>query len=80
MKSPSLGRTEIQILMRLLETQAHVRALRRALEDNGAVSAQLRHLEQLRLVVREKKKGRVVNSLTPKGRNLAKLLKSLPAS
>ncbi len=70
-----LNHTEIEILMLLLKVAIHVRALRRELADNGAVSAHLKHLQELGLVRREKRKGCVVNTLTPKGRNIAQIFK-----
>lgn len=69
--------TEIQILTLLEKTMVHVRGLRRQLDDNGAVSTYLKHLQELGLVKREKRKGRVVNILTPKGRQVVKALKPL---
>ncbi|MFQ5940300.1 MAG: winged helix-turn-helix domain-containing protein [Nitrososphaerales archaeon] len=75
--TPRLNPTEIGILTLLVKTSMHVRALRRELDDNGAVSTHLKHLEELDLVKREKKKGRVVNTLTQKGRYVAKALKLL---
>lgn len=69
--------TEIQILTLLEKTMVHVRGLRRQLDDNGAVSTHLKHLQELGLVKREKRKGRVVNILTPKGRQVVKALKFL---
>jgi DNA-binding HxlR family transcriptional regulator len=75
--STRFSQTEIQILALLEKTLLHVRALRRELDDNGAVSIHLKHLQELGLIKREKRKGRVVNALTPKGRRLAKALKLL---
>lgn len=69
--------TEIEILTFLEKTSTHVRGLRRELDDNGAVSSYLKHLQELGLVKRENRKGRVVNTLTPKGRQVAKALKIL---
>ena len=69
--------TEIQILTLLNKVSVHVRGLRRELDDNGSVSTHLRHLQALGLVKREKRKGCVVNMLTPKGRQVAKTFKIL---
>jgi len=69
--------TEIAILTLLVKKSLHVRALRRELADNGAVSKHLKHLEELDLIKREKIKGRIINILTPKGRQVAKTFKIL---
>ena len=66
--------TEIQILTFLGEVSLHVRALRRKLNDNGAVSRHLKHLQDLDLVKREKRNGWVVNTLTSKGKQLVRAL------
>jgi DNA-binding MarR family transcriptional regulator len=69
--------TEITILIFLVKKSLHVRALRRELDDNGAVSKHLKHLEELDLIKREKRKGYTINTLTPKGRQVAKTFKIL---
>ncbi len=76
--STRFNSTEIQILTLLYKVSVHVRGLRRELGDNGSVSTHLKHLQALGLVKREKRKGRVVNALTPKGKQVAKILKVLP--
>jgi DNA-binding HxlR family transcriptional regulator len=77
MAAARFNHTEIKILTLLDKGALHVRALRRELKDNGAVSTHLKHLQELGLVKREKRKGRVVNTLTSKGRQVAKALKIL---
>lgn len=74
-----LNPSEMEILMLLNKESIHVRALRRELGDNGAVSFYLKRLQELNLVKREKRKGRVINMLTPKGRKLVKALKGIRA-
>lgn len=76
--STRFNSTEIQILTLLYKVSVHVRGLRRELDNNGSVSTHLKHLQALGLVKREKRKGRVVNALTPKGKQVAKILKVLP--
>ena len=75
--SARFNSTEIQILTLLHKVSVHVRGLRRELNDNGSVSTHLKHLQALGLVKREKRKGCVVNALTPKGNQVAKALKVL---
>ena len=75
--SARFNNTEIQILTLLYKVSMHVRGLRRELDDNGSISTHLRHLQALGLVKREKRKGRVVNALTTKGKQIAKTLKVL---
>ncbi|MGH9910361.1 MAG: hypothetical protein ACRD32_06940 [Nitrososphaerales archaeon] len=75
--STRFNNTEIQILTLLNKVSVHVRGLRRELDDNGSVSTHLKHLEALGLVKREKRKGRIVNTLTPKGKQVAKAFKIL---
>jgi len=68
---------ELSLLSLLDRNAMHVRALRTELHDNGAVSKYLKHLEELDLIRREKRKTRVVNTLTPKGRRVIRTLKAL---
>ena len=75
--SARFNSTEIQILTLLHKVSVHVRCLRRELNDNGSVNTHLKHLQTLGLVKHEKRKGRVVNALTPKGKQIAKTLKVL---
>ena len=75
--SARFNSTEIQILTLLHKVSVHVRGLRRELNDNGSVSTHLKHLQALGLVKCEKRKGCVVNALTPKGKQIVKTLKVL---
>jgi len=74
---PRFNGAELRILLLLGMGAMHVRPLRAELDDYGSVSRHLKHLEGLGYIRRERIRGKVMNTLTPKGRRVSKALEAL---
>jgi len=75
--SPSISSVELKILFLLSKREMHVRELRRALGNNGAVSEYLLHLEKMGLITRRELDKWVINKITTKGRQILKFFRPL---